>query len=124
MERLSVFELLWEKGKGLQSGLRKISAAHPQCKMEVDGMPVSPTISFRQGASSSAAKAFFSSGMQSRGFLVSSVVYLMYAHHESQIGEFLSAVEEVATEMDQALVRGHLNAPPGSENTSGFFRLA
>lgn len=125
MERLHVYDVLWKRGQELQSALRELSAKHPACCLDVGSMPVSPTFNFRLGTVSPLAKAFFTAKMLERGFLVSSVVYLMHAHAQTHISAFLFAVEATLTEMEDALAAGTLDASGAAvKDGIGFARLA
>lgn len=125
MERHGVHDALWKRGQRLQASLRALSKNFPLCQLDIGSMPVSPTLNFRLGAASSRAKTFFTVNMLKRGFLISSVVYLMYAHEKRHVSAFLSAVEAVLAEMEQSLAAGTLEAQaPVAENGIGFTRLA
>lgn len=124
IEQLKVFETVWAKGEKFTERLRKVISAYPGGGIRVIGMPSSPTLIFQTGADDSAAKTFYIRRMCERGFLASTVFYLMHAHGEQHIESFFEAFEITLRELEEALRKGVLRGREGFESQSGFARLA
>jgi glutamate-1-semialdehyde 2,1-aminomutase len=123
MESQPIHEVVWERGVRFKQALEEIAARYPACQLKVGGMPVSPTFQFQLGSAANRAKSELVRRMVDRGFLVSSALYLMYAHQETHIDQFLSALEEVLRDMEQViLVKGGFGEGH-SESNAGFSRL-
>lgn len=123
MQRLDIQKTMWSRGIGMTGRLKALAARFPESRLEVGGMPVSPTLSFRLGDNSLKAKGFFCDRMLRKGFLVSSVIYLMYAHKDHHIESFLAAVGEVLSELEPLITSGSISAFEHQAEAQGFARL-
>ncbi|WP_325403019.1 aminotransferase class III-fold pyridoxal phosphate-dependent enzyme [Agriterribacter sp.] len=125
MQDLNVQQVVWEKGIKLQAALKELAAQYPACKLLVGGMTSTPTLAFQLGENASAAKALYIRKMLDKGFLVSSIFYLMFAHEERHISQLLQALEITFKEMQQTIIAGGLaNEAAGDGSQNGFARLA
>lgn len=124
MARLHVHETVWKRGEEFQSALKAVASAYPKLKLVVDGMPVSPRLNFKLDAHSGKAKAMLTEKMLARGFLVSSVIYLMHAHTEQHVKNFVEAIDQVLREMHIIVGCDQLSSYSGSNGNTGFARLA
>ena len=123
-QRLRVHELIWERGAKLQESLKVIAARHPLCRLAVGGMPATPIIRFDLGADAPLAQVHYVRKMRERGFLVSSIFYLMLAHEQECIAQLLHAVELVLGELDRLIDSGKLAGESGVAGLQcGFSRL-
>lgn len=125
MKRLNVQEVVWKKGIKLVEALQGVAARYPGCRLVIGGMPVTPTLSFQLEGTSLAVKKVFIQKMLSRGFLVSTSMYLMNAHQDNYIDAFLSALDFVLKEIEEDIRIGKfkdLDIKAGSQ--PGFARLA
>jgi glutamate-1-semialdehyde 2,1-aminomutase len=125
MKRLNVQKVVWERGVKFKEKLETVAAKYPACQLVIGGMPVTPTLSFMLGGYSLAVKKAFIQKMLSRGFLVSTSIYLMYAHKQRYIDAFLMALDGVLNELEQEIIAGkfeELQAEQGAQ--PGFARLA
>jgi glutamate-1-semialdehyde 2,1-aminomutase len=72
-----------------------------------------------------ALKALFIRLMLSRGFLASNLLYVMYAHSRLHVEQYLAAVEEVFSEIKDAIDNEQVDALIENQPaSSGFKRLA
>jgi glutamate-1-semialdehyde 2,1-aminomutase len=125
MQRLNLSEVLWERGISFQQRLRDISHDYPRIGMVVGGMPVTPTLAFQCGAYSAAVRKSFIGKMLDLGFLASTSIYLMYAHQETHISQFLEAMHAVLGEIEEDLREGRFDGLKNDMNVQpGFKRLA
>jgi len=125
IEREDVSTRIWERGGEFQRQLRDVAAAHPACQLTVGGMPPSPSLSFALGADSAAAKVSMIRGLERRGFLGSSQLYLMQAHTTEHIASFMEALNEVLSDLELEVGRGSLSTMTGVPTSTGSFaRLA
>lgn len=125
MEDLQVQQAVWEKGIKLQAALKELAARYPSCAMEIGGMPSTPTLTFQLAENTPAAKTLYVRKMLEKGFLVSSIFYLMHAHEEKHIALLLEALDTVLADMEKAIRDGMLRQEAGSRTAgTGFTRLA
>lgn len=123
MESQHIHEVVWERGLRFKQTLEEIATRYPECQLKVGGMPVSPTLQFQLGSASNRTKSEMIRRMVDRGFLVSSALYLMFAHQESHIQQFLSSFEEVLQEMEKVIATDGGFGEGYSESSAGFSRL-
>lgn len=114
---------VWQKGERLKAGLEELSARHVTSKFKTAGMPCAPSCLFELGGESGAAKAVLIRRMLAKGFLVSSVLYVMQAHTAEQIRSFLAAMDESLQEIDDLVSAGRLQAEAGITASHTFARL-
>lgn len=125
MQRLNVQEVVWNRGVKFKKALQELAIRYPACQLLVGGMPASPTLAFHLGALSSVAKNVYIKKMLERGFLVSSIFYLMYAHGEHHIEQVLQALETVLASIEEMIIEGKLHDEHGADDSQkGFARLA
>lgn len=124
MEAENVFESLWNKGKLLQQQLRELASRYPACELVVGGMPSSPTFTFTSAQHRAAAKKLFITKMQASGFLVSGIFYVMHAHQQSHLQQFLECFEEALLLIDNNIKSGKLATDNAGKFQHGFTRLA
>lgn len=125
IERLNVQEVVWNRGLGLQKMLHELAVRYPSCKLQIGGMPATPTLAFQLGEHSSAAKALYVGKMLDQGFLVTSIFYLMYAHKDRYIDQLLDAMDKVLADMEQLIATGRFEEEAkNSVAQDGFVRLA
>ena len=125
MQRLNVQEVLWARGVKFKEKLHDIASRYPVCRLVIGGMPVTPTLSFQLETYALTAKKAFIQKMLERGFLVSSSMYLMYAHEEIHRDALLDAMEIVLAEMQEDIISGkYENAGEPQGTQPGFARLA
>jgi glutamate-1-semialdehyde 2,1-aminomutase len=125
VERLQVSEIVWQRGERLQASLREIAARHPICKLQIGGMPASPSIAFALGEDTPLAKALYVRKMAERGFLASGYSYLMLAHGDAEVSQFIDALDQVMGELTTLIERECLEAEAGvPRKDAGFVRLA
>lgn len=124
MQRLNINEILWSRGVDLSEKLNALSTSFPQCGLAIGGMPVSPTLNFRLGEDSMKAKSYFCERMLAKGFLVSSILYLMYAHEDRHVEGLLQAMNVVLAEMEPMVTSGNLRNVESQGESHGFARLA
>lgn len=126
VEKLDVSRRVWEKGTRFQKQLAEVAAKFTYCRVDVVGMPATPSLNFYPENYRSLLKSIFIQKMIQRGFLVSTYFYLMNAHQNHHIDLFMEAFEDVLSEMDD-LVKSdkilHMTETL-TENRSGFGRLA
>lgn len=119
VEKENVQERIWDFGKKFQTSLREIAQRHPEAGVTIGGMPSTPTLTF----CSPALQKFFTQKMCERGFLVSSIFYLMHAHKSADLGALLDEMDSVFSLMES--VNWEKNADNSLfSKTTGFERLA
>lgn len=125
MQDLNVQQSVWEKGLKFQQALKEIGSRYPLCNMAIAGMPSSPTIGFQSAENAQAVKTLYVRKMMERGFLVSSVFYLMLAHNETHISGLLEALDGVFSETERIIKEDRLHDElNGTVARTGFARLA
>jgi len=125
MQRTRVFERVWELGEKLQNGLRALSLRHPSCRLNVGGMPSTPTLSFDLGSLSRPAQTVYIRSLLKKGSLASTYHYVMFAHTEERCSSFLTGVDETLGEIARLLEQGELEQRAGSVlRATEFARLA
>lgn len=125
VQRLGVHDRVWALGTILQNGLKALCARHPACQLTIGGMPPTPTLAFGLGASAPQAQGLYVRKMRERGFLAASYHYVMLAHDEEKIAEFLAAADAVLDEISGLITAGKLAETSSAiRNQSGFARLA
>lgn len=125
MQDLKVQQEVWEKGIKFQYALKEIADRYPSCAVETGGMPSTPTLTFQLAGNAPAAKTLYIRKMLEKGFLVSSIFYLMYAHEEKHITLLLEALDHVLADIEKIITDGALAQETGSYTAgAGFTRLA
>lgn len=125
IQRLDVQKQVWERGAGLKEKLQAMALRYPSCQIAIGGMPPTPTLNFQLGERSLAAKTLYIRKMLDRGFLVSSIFYLMYAHSAHHIDRLIESLDEVLGEIEKVIHADKLMEEAGSAgNKAGFARLA
>ena len=125
MQDLNVQQVVWEKGIKFQNALKELADRHPSCAIEIGGMPSTPVLTFQLAENAPAAKTLYIRKMLEKGFLVSSIFYLMYAHEEKHIALLLEALDDVLAGMEKSITNGTLGQESGSYTAgAGFSRLA
>ena len=88
-------------------------------------MPSTPLLTFRLEENAPAAKTLYIRKMLEKGFLVSSIFYLMHAHEEKHMKLLLEALDHVLAAMEKIISNGALAQVAGNDTArSGFTRLA
>lgn len=124
MQREGVQKRVWELGDGLQAGLRDIAGRHASLRLQIGGMPCSPSLSFDLGVDAAAAKVLMIRQMIQRGYLMSSQLYVSWPHTEGLIGEMLAALDESLEVMVRSHEAGTLQREAGvAAQATGFTRL-
>ena len=125
MQELNVQQVVWEKGVKFQRALKEIADRYPSCAIEIGGMPATPTLTFQLAENAPAAKTLYIRKMLEKGFLVSSIFYLMHAHEEKHIAALLEGLDHVLAGMEKIIADGALPEEAGSYTAgTGFTRLA
>jgi glutamate-1-semialdehyde 2,1-aminomutase len=125
VKRLDVFTQLWQRGARFQTDLRAMSERHPLCRVVVGGMPATPTFTFNLGPDAPLAQTLYVRKMRQRGFLVAGYTYLMLAHHENDLADFLEAADASLREIATVVEAGTLAEESGvARGLRGFTRLA
>ncbi|HEX5026818.1 MAG TPA: aminotransferase class III-fold pyridoxal phosphate-dependent enzyme, partial [Agriterribacter sp.] len=125
MERLNVQEVVWNKGVKFKKAVHDLALRYPACKLQVGGMPSTPTIAFQLDELAAVAKNVYVKKMLEHGFLVSSIFYLMHAHEDQHIEQLLYAMQNVLAAIEQMIVGGKLSHEPAvTTRNNGFTRLA
>ncbi|HRN58224.1 MAG TPA: hypothetical protein PLL71_17315, partial [Agriterribacter sp.] len=105
--------------------LKEIAGRYPRCAIAIGGMPSTPTLTFQLAENALAAKTLYIRKMLEKGFLVSSIFYLMYAHEEKHMALLLEALDHVLADMEKVIAGGTLVEAAGSHTAgTGFTRLA
>ncbi len=125
MKRLNVFDVVWQRGVKFKKALEDVASRYPACKMSVGGMPVTPTLAFQVEGISGALRKRFIQKMHTRGILISSSIYLMYAHRDAHIDTLLTSMDAVLKELEEEIKAGNFGPEgPSPDVTPGFARLA
>ena len=121
-QALSVHKHLCHFGEMIQDGWKKMAEKH--------GIPISiggifPISHFSFNCENALKKkAFFIQRMLERGFLASTNYYAMYAHNETHVEKYISAVDEVFFEMSALSKNDEIdNKLIGLPSVEGFKRL-
>lgn len=123
MERLDVFQSVWQKGIAFRARLEDMAARYPGCRIRVDGMPSTPLLTFCLEHGASEAKTFYIRSMCEKGLLVSSAYYLMLAHEQVHIDAFFDALETTLNQLEQVIISGRLTSSDLTGSRPGFTRL-
>jgi glutamate-1-semialdehyde 2,1-aminomutase len=125
VQRSRVYDLVWARGEEFQKSLRQMAAAHPACRLVISGMPSTPTLAFDLGPAASFAKTLYIRKMRERGFLVTTVFFLMLAHEPEHIALLLQNLDQVLGELEQLIKSGRFAEEAGQVSSAGSFaRLA
>ncbi len=125
MQEQDVHRVVWEKGKAFREKLKGLALQYPGCNIIIGGMPSTPTITFQLGDNAKAAHRLYVRKMQEKGFLVSSIFYLMLAHEQHHIDSLLQSLDRAFAEMEILINSGNLEKEAGQSLTQpGFARLA
>jgi glutamate-1-semialdehyde 2,1-aminomutase len=109
-------------GDAVQEGWRSLADKNG-LDIDVGGIPPLSHFEFKD-VDHLTAKAFFVQEMLHRGFLASTLYYAMYAHQDDHVERYLSAVDEVFTEISRSKAAGDLaRRLKGAPAVSGFKRL-
>jgi hypothetical protein len=88
-------------------------------------MPSTPTLAFDLGPDAPPAKTFYIRKMRERGFLVTTVFFLMLAHEPHHMASLLANVDHVLGELNLLITSGRLTHETGlMSSATGFARLA
>lgn len=124
MRREGVQKRVWELGERLKAGLHDIAVRHALLRLQIGGMPCSPSITFDLGEDAAAAKVLMIRQMIQRGFLMSSQLYMSWPHTEGLIDEMVAALDESLDGITQIKEAGDLQRAAGvSAQATGFARL-
>lgn len=114
---------LMRMGEAVQAGW----AARAQKRgvpIEIGGIPPISHFAF-QSDRAMAVKAFFIQCMLEKGFLASTIFYATYAHQDSHVERYLTAVDETFSTIADLTSSGSLEKKmKGAPATQGFKRLA
>lgn len=124
MRRVKAADYVWSTGEVLQKGLKALASKHATCKFVVAGMPSSPALAFDLGADSPSAKALMVRKMLTRGFIVSSQMFVMMTITSEKIERFLDAMDTTLGEIAKLANEGKLQSEAGPVAAAGFTRLA
>ncbi len=125
IQRIGLFDLLWDRGTRFQASLRDVAARHPRCALTIGGMPTTPTLTFNLGPDAPLAQTLYVRRMRERGFLVASYSYVMLAQEDDDRVEMLAALDETLAEISRSIAAGRLEADSGvARGLRGFARLA
>lgn len=124
IEQLEGSSLIWEKGEAFVKELTRLASSHAACKLSVGGMPPCPSLTFCLSEHAATARALMIREMVCRGFLTSSQLYLMLAHTDEQQSEFLCALDESLSEVENALADGQIAKMAPVVGANQFARLA
>ncbi len=109
-------------GRRVQAGWKKLAEKH-NLKITVGGMPPMGYFVFHCEDVPS-VKALFIQGMLERGFLATTLCYIMYAHREKHVDAYLTAVDNVFGGIASAIRAGEVSDKLiGNPSTQGFKRL-
>ena len=109
-------------GKRVQEGWRK-AAARTGLSIRVIGIPPVAHFSFEQ-ENAQAIRTLFTQRMLEKGFLATNAFYATYAHQDSHIKSYLSAVEETFYYLAKAIKSGSVEKQlRGPISHAGFTRL-
>ena len=123
-ERLDLQKRVWQKGISFQKKLSEIASGFQHCRVEVKGLPVTPSLTFYPAESGQLLKTVYIREMIQRGFLTSTFFYLMDAHLPEHLDLFTAAFEDVLRELDLLVATGNIHQVElQQENKEGFGRL-
>lgn len=121
-QRCNVSEHLIKIGKHIQSGWKEAADRHG-LKINIIGIPPLGHFSFEY-ENSQAVRTLFTQMMLQKGFLATNAFYASYAHQESHVESYLSAVDETFALIAKAIERGEVEKLlDGPVAHSGFYRL-
>lgn len=125
-ERIHLYENVWEKGLYFQRQLSEVASGFSHLKVEISGMPPTPSLTFGPQEHSGALKSFYIHKMLHRGFLASTFFYLMESHTMNHLEKFIQAFGSVLDEMDDIIKKGDLEKFRilKDDTKDGFTRLA
>ncbi len=103
-QRCAVAEWLIKVGERIQSGWRT-AAHHTGLSLAVTGIPPLSHFSFDYG-NGQVIRSLFTQMMLQKGFLATDSFYATYAHQDSQIDQYLAAVDETFRSLAMAIERG------------------
>ena len=124
-ERVNLQKRVWDKGVNFHSKLKGIAGKYPHCKIEIAGMPPSPSITFHLDDLALKVKTLYIQKMVERGFLVSTYFYLMLTHTPDHLSQVLKAMDQVFGELNSLIESGAIadSLPANTKNRNGFTRL-
>jgi glutamate-1-semialdehyde 2,1-aminomutase len=112
-------------GARLHSALLALALQHPSLKLTIGNRPCAPSLTFALGEAAMAAKALMIRKMLTRGFMMSSQLYVMHAHDESLLNDMLEALDTVLSELTELHESGRMIGEAGQAVPGrGFARLA
>ncbi|RBP39129.1 glutamate-1-semialdehyde 2,1-aminomutase [Roseimicrobium gellanilyticum] len=125
MRRAGTQAYVEKLGDQLHAMLRGLRSKHPALNLTLGNRPCAPSVTFALGSESLAAKALMIRKMLTRGFMMSSQLYVMQAHEESHLHSMITALDETLTEIGELQAAGRLGSEAGhAMPSSGFTRLA
>jgi glutamate-1-semialdehyde 2,1-aminomutase len=92
--------------------------------LTIGGMPPTPTLTFDLGSKSSLAKSICIRKMCERGFLISSVFFLMLAHEPRDEASVLENLDSVLSQLETLILSGHLDDYAQPASNEAFARPA
>ncbi len=121
--RESVPQHLIEIGSRVQQGWRE-AAETTGLNVKVSGVPPLSSFVFDHG-NAAAMATLFTQEMLARGYLAWTTFFIINAHQQHHIDEYLKAVEEVFTDIAQAVEHEEVELRlRGPVRHTGFYRLA
>ena len=108
-------------GHMVMSGWEKLAGKHG-LKIDIGGMPQMSHFSF-ECESSAIIKAYFIQKMLNKGFLASTVFYVMYSHSEKNVEDYLSEIDTVFGDISSKSLKEIKSRLIGKPSISGFKRL-
>jgi len=121
MRDLGVQEAVWQRGGDFQTRLKEVASKHTDCRVQISGMPANPYITFDLGPLANKAKIAFIRVMVERGFLLTSVSYIMFTHTDRMFEEFLVAASIALDKVDSLVRAGTLDEFVGENSGIGNF---
>ncbi|MHB8770854.1 MAG: aminotransferase class III-fold pyridoxal phosphate-dependent enzyme [Syntrophales bacterium] len=110
-------------GQAVQDGWRELFAKH-ELEVHIGGIPPLSYFAFEH-EKALALKALFVQGMLERGVLATNSFYAMYAHSLSNVTGYLEAMDQVLSQLRQALADKSVEARLlGQPSVSSFKRLS
>lgn len=121
-QAMDVSKHLITLGEKIQLGWKQLAEKHG-LNITVGGMPPMGYFMFHCEDATS-IKALFIQEMLERGFLATTLCYVMYAHQEEHVEAYLTAVDEVFAELAVTIKTGDVSEKlAGAPSTQGFKRL-